>query len=314
MKSTGVIYHTDYLLHDTGAGHPENKERLISLMQHLEKRGLLSELELIQPIFNPSFEWVKRVHSPDYIELVEQACNKGNGMLDADTAVSKDSFNVALLAVEGVLKGVDEVMENNLKNVFCAVRPPGHHAEKEKAMGFCIFNNVAIAAVYLLEKHKLNRVLIVDWDAHHGNGTQKMFYSDPRVYYFSIHQFPYYPGTGKESEDGEDEGKGFTLNMPMAAGSSDLEYIEVFENILYPLALKFSPEFILISAGFDAHQDDPLTGLKVSTKGFKKMTQVIKKLADNCCQGRIVSVLEGGYNPKALCDSVETHLKALIQD
>ncbi|MCJ7508342.1 MAG: histone deacetylase [candidate division Zixibacteria bacterium] len=314
MMSTGLVYHPDYLLHDTGAGHPESKERLTSLMQHLEKTGLLSQLKLIQPNSNSSLEWVKKVHSPDYVDLVKQTCEKGNGMLDPDTVVSKDSFNVALLAVEGVLNGVEEVMGSNLKNVFCAIRPPGHHAEKERGMGFCIFNNVAIAAQYLLEKHKLNRILIVDWDAHHGNGTQNIFYSDPRVYYFSIHQFPYYPGTGKESEEGENKGKGFTFNMPMAAGSGDLEYIEVFENILSPLALKFSPEFILISAGFDAHQDDPLTGLKVSTKGFKKMTQVTKKLADSCCQGRIVSVLEGGYHLKSLCDSVETHLRVLMQD
>ena len=309
MKLTGLVYHPDYLLHDTGPGHPENKERLISLMQHLEGKELLSKLKLIQPNPSYSLEWVSKIHTPDYIQMVKQICQKGNGMLDVDTAVSSDSFNVALLAVEGVLNGIDEVMADNLGNVFCAVRPPGHHAEKGKAMGFCIFNNMAVAATYLLEKYKLKRVLIVDWDAHHGNGTQSIFYDNPRVYYFSLHQFPYYPGTGKENEEGEGKGKGFTFNLPMAPGSGDLEYIEALENIFYPTASKFSPEFVLISAGFDAHQDDALSDLKVTTEGFKKMTQVVQKLAHECCQGKIVSILEGGYNLKALSNSVEAHLE-----
>ncbi len=314
MKPTGLIYHPDYLLHDTGTGHPENKNRLVSLMQYLEKTGLLSDLKLIQPNSNPPLQWISKVHSPDYVEMVRQTCLKGNGMLDVDTVVSFDSFKVALLAVEGVLEGVDEVMKGNLSNSFCAIRPPGHHAEKERGKGFCVFNNVAIAAAYLLEKYGLKKILIVDWDAHHGNGTQKIFYDNPRVYYFSTHQFPFYPGTGYENEEGEGEGKGFTFNMPMVAGSGDLEYIEVFENILYPMGLKFSPEFILISAGFDAHQDDPLAGLKVTTQGFRKMTGVVKRLAHECCQGRIVSVLEGGYDPGALSSSVEAHLRILTKD
>lgn len=280
-------------------------------MQHLEGKELLSKLKLIQP--NPSYplEWVSKIHTPDYIQMVKQICQKGNGMLDVDTAVSSDSFNVALLAVEGVLNGIDEVMADNLGNVFCAVRPPGHHAEKGKAMGFCIFNNIAVAATYLLEKYKLKKVLIVDWDAHHGNGTQSIFYDDPRVYYFSLHQFPYYPGTGKENEEGEGKGKGFTFNLPMAPGSGDLEYIEAFENIFYPTASKFSPEFVLISAGFDAHQDDALSDLKVTTEGFGKMTQVVQKLAHECCQGKIASILEGGYNLKTLSSSIEAHLEVL---
>ena len=311
MKPTGLVYHPDYLLHDTGAGHPENKERLIFLMDYLEKKGILSKFKMIQPILNHSLEWIGKVHTKDYIETVKETCEKGNGALDMDTIVSADSFKVALLAVEGTLKGVDEVMEGNLKNAFCAIRPPGHHAEKEKGMGFCIFNNVAVAAVYLLEKYGLKKVLIVDWDAHHGNGTQKTFYQDPKVCYFSLHQFPLYPGTGSEGEEGEGKGKGFTLNMPMAPGSGDLEYIETFQNIFYPMALKFSPEFVLVSAGFDSHQDDPLSDLKVTTEGFNKITQVVKDLADKCCQGKIVSVLEGGYNLKALSSSVEAHLEAL---
>jgi len=311
MKPTGLVYHPDYLLHDTGTGHPESKQRLIFLMEYLEKKELLPKLKLIQPSLDHPLEWIGKVHAADYIQMVKETCEKGNGMLDMDTTVSPDSFKVALLAVEGVLRAVDEVMAGNSKNIFCAVRPPGHHAEKESGRGFCIFNNVAIASVYLLEKYGLNRVMIVDWDAHHGNGTQKTFYQDPRVYYFSLHQFPLYPGTGSENEEGEGKGKGFTFNTPMAPGSGDLEYIEVFQNMFSPMAFKFSPEFVLISAGFDAHQDDPLSDLKVTTEGFGKITQVVRDLANECCQGKIVSVLEGGYNLKALSSSVEAHLEAL---
>jgi acetoin utilization deacetylase AcuC-like enzyme len=211
------------------------------------------------------------------------------------------------------LAALDEVLGKRVNNAFCAVRPPGHHAETERAMGFCIFNNVAIGARYAQMNHKLKKILIVDWDAHHGNGTQHIFYEDPTVFYFSVHQFPHYPGTGSDEEEGEGEGKGFTLNMPMCAGSGDLEYIEVFENILYPEAIKFSPDLILISAGFDGHKDDPLSNLNLSAGGFKRFTQVVLKVAEECCEGRVVSVLEGGYNLKAFSESISSHLSALIE-
>jgi acetoin utilization deacetylase AcuC-like enzyme len=233
-------------------------------------------------------------------------------MLDADTIISRDSYNVALLAVGGVLAGVDAVISNKVENAFCAVRPPGHHAEYERAMGFCIFNNTAVAARYIQRKHNLKKVLIVDWDAHHGNGTQNAFYQDPTVYYFSVHQFPHYPGTGKEDETGEKEGTGFTLNMPMAAGSGDLEYREAFEDILYPAAKQFLPDFILISAGFDGHKDDPLSNLNLTAEGYQSLTQIIVDLAKECCQGKLASILEGGYNLKAFSESVEAHLTALM--
>jgi len=280
-------------------------------MEYLKETKIWKDLEFIKP-YNPSLKWIKLVHSQEYIKSIEEACKNGVEMLDADTTISRDSYDVALLAAGGVLAGVDAVIQERVKNVFCVVRPPGHHAEHERAMGFCIFNNIAVAARYIQKKHALEKVLIVDWDAHHGNGTQNAFYYDPSVYYFSVHQFPHYPGTGKEDETGEREGTGFTLNMPMAAGSGDVEYLEAFENILYPAAQKFSPDFILISAGFDGHKDDPLSNLNLTAAGYEKLTQTISDLAEECCRGRMVSILEGGYNLKALSESVEAHLFALM--
>jgi acetoin utilization deacetylase AcuC-like enzyme len=311
MSDTGLVYHPDYLKHDTGKLHPENASRLSFLMDHLEKKKMLSEVKKIEPI-NPPLEWVRKIHPAEYIQLIEEFSKHAPAYLDADTVISSETYRVALLAVGGVLAGVDEVMQGKVKNVFCAIRPPGHHAEPNRGMGFCIFNNVALGARYVQEKYGLKKVLIVDWDAHHGNGTQKAFYSDPTVYYFSIHQFPFYPGTGEEREKGEGEGLGYTLNIPMFAGSGDLEYIEVFETIFYPAALRFAPEFVFISAGFDGHMDDPLTNLQLSPNGFSKITQVVKELAEKTCEGRIVSVLEGGYNLKALACSVEAHLEVLM--
>jgi acetoin utilization deacetylase AcuC-like enzyme len=310
-EKTGFIYHPDYLKHDTGNAHPEGSRRLVHLLEHLESTDTMSELELIEP-HNPSAKWIKLIHSPEYIKSIEEACKNGIEMLDADTTISQDSYDVALLAIGGVLAGVDAVVQKKVRNAFCAIRPPGHHAERERAMGFCIFNNIAVASRYIQKKHELNKVLIVDWDAHHGNGTQNAFYQDSTVYYFSIHQFPHYPGTGKEDETGDGEGTGFTLNMPMAAGSGDVEYLEAFQNILYPAAQQFSPDFILISAGFDGHKDDPLSNLNLSTEGYEKLTRTVLNLAEECCEGRLISILEGGYNLKAFCESVDAHLCALM--
>ena len=311
MSITGLVYHPDYLKHETGIGHPENPSRLSFLMDHLEKKKYLPEMERMDP-HNPSLEWVEKIHPREYIQMIEEFSRHAPSHLDADTVITSETYRVALLAAGGVLAGVDGVLEGKVKNAFCAVRPPGHHAEPNRGMGFCVFNNVAVGARYVQERYGLKKVLIVDWDAHHGNGTQKAFYSDPSVYYFSIHQYPFYPGTGRESEKGQGEGVGYTLNIPMFAGSGDLEYIEVFESILYPAALKFVPDFIFISAGFDGHKDDPLTNLNLTEKGFKRMTQVVKRLAEETCQGKIVSVLEGGYNLKALASSVEAHLRVLM--
>jgi acetoin utilization deacetylase AcuC-like enzyme len=308
---TGLVYHSDYLKHDPGHNHPESSERLSFLIDYLEKKELLSKLKNIEPYF-ASVEWLETVHDPSYIKMVEKICKNGGGMLDPDTHVGPESYKIALLAVGGVMAAVDEVMSQKIKNAFCAIRPPGHHAEKDRAMGFCIFNNVAIGARYVQKEFGLKKVFIVDWDVHHGNGTQHIFWTDPSVFYFSIHQFPHYPGTGSENEAGEGEGEGFTFNMPMCAGSGELEYIEAFENILYPVAVKFSPDFIFISAGFDAHEKDPLAEINLSETGYKKMTEVITKLASECCEGRLVSVLEGGYDLTSLSASVEKHIRALM--
>ncbi len=308
---TGLVFHPDYLKHDSGQNHPESGERLSYLMGYLEKKGFLPKLKNVEP-YPASLEWVEAVHDPSYIKLVERICKNGGGMLDPDTQVGAESYKIALLAVGGVMAAVDEVMNKNIRNAFCAIRPPGHHAEKDRGMGFCIFNNVAVGARYALKKFGLKKVFIVDWDVHHGNGTQNIFWTDPSVFYFSIHQFPHYPGTGSDNEIGEGEGEGFTFNLPMCAGSGELEYIEAFENILYPMAFKFSPEFIFISAGFDAHEDDPLAEINLSEEAYQRMTEVITRLASECCEGRLVSVLEGGYNLNSLSASVDKHLRALM--
>jgi len=312
MKKTGFVYHPDYLRHETGQGHPENAQRLFALLDYLKRDSLWNHMKLIKP-FNPPVKWIERIHPRDYISSIEKACKEGFGMLDADTIVSPDSYRVAVLAVGGVLAALDDVAAKKVRNAFCAIRPPGHHAEIQRAMGFCIFNNVAIGVKYAQKKHKQKKVLIVDWDAHHGNGTQSIFYEDPTVFYFSVHQFPHYPGTGTDSEEGEGEGKGFTLNMPMCAGSGDLEYIEVFESIFYPAAKKFCPDLILISAGFDAHKDDPLSNLNLTSSGFRRLTEVVLEVAEECCDGKVVSVLEGGYNIKAFPESVTSHLSAFVE-
>jgi acetoin utilization deacetylase AcuC-like enzyme len=311
MHKTGLVYHPDYLKHITGKEHPENPQRLKAIISGLEKSGLASRLQKIEAKHS-TLEWMEKVHSKSYIQQIQMAGQKGAVLLDSDTMVGPESFNVAVLAVSGVLAGCDAVMSGKVRNTFCAIRPPGHHAEKERAMGFCLFNNVAVAARYLQEAHKLRKILIVDWDVHHGNGTQHIFYEDDSVYYFSIHQFPHYPGTGREEEEGEGKGHGYTLNVPMCAGSGDLEYLEVFDMIFYPEAVRFKPDFILISAGFDGHKDDPLSDLRMTEKGYQRMTEIVMDLAQVCCEGRVVSVLEGGYNLPSLSSSVKTHVQTLL--
>lgn len=310
-RPTGFVYHPDYLKHNLGPNHPESKERLSKLVEYLKKNGLLSELKRVDP-YIPSLNWLEKVHSPEYIKMVEEVCRGGGAMLDPDTPVSLESYHIALLAVGGVMAAVDAVMDKKVKNAFCAVRPPGHHAERDKAMGFCIFNNVAVACKYVQNKYRVKKVIIFDWDVHHGNGTQHSFWSDPSVFYISVHQFPFYPGTGSENEVGEGEGNGFTFNLPMFAGSGDVEYIEAFESILYPLASKFDPDFVFISAGFDGHKDDPLAQINLTEEGYKRMTEVVTRLAAECCDNRLVSALEGGYNSQSLAFSVKEHLLALM--
>jgi acetoin utilization deacetylase AcuC-like enzyme len=226
--------------------------------------------------------------------------------------MSSETYEVALAAAGGVLAAVDAVMDGKVENAFCAVRPPGHHALKDKAMGFCFFNNVAIAARYVQKKHKLSKVLIVDWDVHHGNGTQAAFYDDPTVLYFSVHQHPFYPGSGTESEKGTGEGLNYTINVPLPSGSGDAEYRKAFEEKLLPAALAFKPDFVLVSAGFDAAEGDRLGGMKVTPEGYAELTHVVREIARKSCHGRVVSLLEGGYDLDALAASVEAHIRVLM--
>jgi acetoin utilization deacetylase AcuC-like enzyme/formylglycine-generating enzyme required for sulfatase activity len=310
---TGLVSGEIYLAHKTPRGHPERPERLTAITNRLKAGGLLAELVPIAPA-PAAAEWIAAVHSPEYVERLKSRCAAGAGYLDSrDTPLSAESYNVALHAAGGVLAAVDAVVEGKVRNAFCAIRPPGHHASRERAMGFCLLNNVAIAARYVQRKHKLPKVLIVDWDVHHGNGTQATFYDDPTVVYFSIHQHPFYPRTGTAAETGAGKAAGHTINVPLPAGSGDREYQQAFREKLLPAAVAFQPDFVLISAGFDAHQDDPLGGMKLTAGQYAAQTRVVKQIAERCCRGRLVSVLEGGYGLEGLAASVEAHVRALME-
>ena len=310
---TGFMYNDIYVQHQTTPGHPERPARVVEIVENLIAQEFYSDLVYIEPT-PATLEWIKTVHADEYIERVEASCQDGTVYLDSpDVPISRRSYEVALMAAGGVLNAVDAVMEKTVANSFCAVRPPGHHALENRAMGFCIFNNVAIAAHYIQKKHGLTNILIVDWDVHHGNGTQAEFYDDPNVLYFSVHQYPFYPGSGSEAEKGEGEGLNYTINVPLPAGSDDSDYIKAFEEKLRPAALAFSPDFVLISAGFDAHKDDLLGQMAVTADGFAQLTKIVAEIAERCCEGRIVSVLEGGYHLEGLAESVESHIRALMR-
>jgi len=313
-KKTGFVYDPIYLEHKTTPGHPENPERLVHILNKLKAEGLYSQLVELKP--RPAdLNWIETVHSREYIERARKFCEGGAGYLDSlDVPISRRSYEAALMAAGGMLTAIDAVMEQDVTNAFCAVRPPGHHALEDKAMGFCIFNNIAIGARYIQKKHQLSKILIVDWDVHHGNGTQAEFYDDPNVLYFSVHQYPFYPGTGSQAERGSGSGLNSIINVPLPAGSGDDDYVGAFEKTLAPAAFAFSPDFVLISAGFDAHKDDLLGAMRVTQQGFAKLTQIVKGIAEKCCSGRIVSTLEGGYGLEGLAASVEAHIRVLMRD
>ena len=309
MKA-GLVYDPIYLEHDTGE-HVENSRRLATAMSYLEETGTKEKLTILSP--RPaSMEELKMVHTPEYISYVKGEAEKGGNWLDPDTVVCPRSYEVALYAAGGLLVAIKAVVREEVDNAFALVRPPGHHAIHDRAMGFCIFNNVAIAAKFALSNFNLSRILIVDFDVHHGNGTQDAFYADPKVLYFSTHQYPFYPGTGRMEETGTGEGKGTTVNFPMVAGWGDEEYLRAFQEILVPVAHRFQPELILVSAGFDPHWADHLAMMRVSIRGFAQMAMILKKLAAELCKGRLVFTLEGGYNLHVVAASIKAIFDVLL--
>jgi acetoin utilization deacetylase AcuC-like enzyme len=312
MARTGLVYHPAFLDHDMGLGHPESPQRLKAIMNRLESTGMLDRLVRIEPV-PAQDEWLLQIHTAAYLQgLKAHAPADGHVSLDPDTSMSPGTLTAAYLAAGGALAGIDAVMTGRAAHVFCAVRPPGHHAERDRAMGFCFFNNVAVATRYAQRRHGARRVLIVDWDVHHGNGTQHSFEADPSILFFSTHQFPHYPGTGRAAERGKGKAEGLTINVPFSAGKGDEEYREVFERVLVPAADSFKPDFVIVSAGFDAHRDDPLASMGLTERGYADLTRIVVNIALRHCRGRVLSCLEGGYHLPALAASVESHLSALL--
>jgi acetoin utilization deacetylase AcuC-like enzyme len=307
---TAVIYNPLYLKHETGA-HPERPERASAIAREIERRHALQEhLRWLEPKA-ATIENILRCHIEAHYETVLRACENNLESLDVDTTICRDSFEVSRFAAGGVLTAVDAVAGGEAENAFVIVRPPGHHATPDRAMGFCLFNNVAVGARYAQEKYNLERILIIDWDVHHGNGTQDIFYEDSSVFYFSLHQFPHYPGTGRSIETGEGTGRGYTLNVPLGAGTSARDYRTAFEEGMKQILNKLHPDLIFISAGFDSHREDPLGGLMLETPDFVWLTDRIKQIAAQYSRGRVVSVLEGGYNLRLLGSIAAAHVEAL---
>jgi acetoin utilization deacetylase AcuC-like enzyme len=310
--ATALIHHPIYEKHDTGYGHPETPERYRVVIDAIEKDEVLrGNLVAITPE-KAQQGIVQAAHAKEHFRRVENAFAEGYDRLDADTVISMKSFDASLFAAGGAVTAVDAVMQGEARNAFVAVRPPGHHATAERAMGFCLFNNVAIAARYAQNKYKeIERVAIIDWDVHHGNGTQGIFYSDPSVFFFSMHQYPWYPGTGSRGETGQGRGLGMTLNVPLRANTPASEQVRVFEAATEDIAANMKPDIIFISAGFDAHLTDPLGQLQLEDADFISMTETVMQWADEVCEGRVVSCLEGGYNLATLGQTVRAHVSKL---
>lgn len=309
--STAYVYDPIYLEHNLSR-HPENRERLVRIMGLLEEKGLLERLKPIEasPVYREALE---RVHTSDYIERVRHMAEGGGGHLDLDTYTNASSYEAALKAAGGLVNLVKAVLAGEVDNGFALVRPPGHHALASRGMGFCIFNNVAVAACHALEEG-LERILIADFDVHHGNGTQSAFYDDPRVLYFSTHQYPYYPGTGNWRDIGKGEGEGYNVNVPLGGGVGDEGYGLIFDELLYPMAERYRPQLVLVSAGYDAHWADPLAAMRLSIAGYTSLARTLKAMAEDFCERKIVFTLEGGYHLEVLAYSVLNTFKVLLGD
>ena len=303
---TGIITTESYLNHDTGQGHPERADRVSVVIENLKKN---KKLIWKKPLKFDS-KYLKITHKPNYIDEVENSFpKKGLHFLDGDTIVSPGSRQASSDAVASIITAIDSVLSKEFKNVFCPVRPPGHHAEKDKAMGFCIYNNVAVGAHYLIEKYKLNKIAIIDFDVHHGNGTQNIFYDNKKVLYLSTHQYPFYPGTGASHEKGKYNN---IFNVPLPSGTNSSEYFDAYNHLLKKIE-EFKPKFVLFSAGFDAHTNDPLANFNLKSKDFYEITKRTLKTVNKFCNGNVVSILEGGYDLEALAESANEHINALLQ-
>jgi len=312
MAKTAVIVDQEYLKHWAGEGHPERPERvkvLIDLAAELDR----GKFQLLPPKPAKRVD-IEAVHGKEYVQLIESTASRDAYALDGDTITCRDSFSVGVLAAGGFLGLIDAIAAGEVANGFALVRPPGHHALRTRAMGFCLFNTMAIAAEYVKRTHGAKKVLIMDWDVHHGNGTQDFFYADPSVLFISTHQYPFYPGTGALNEVGAGAGEGFTLNIPLPAGCADAEYLQVFREIIVPAVKRFRPEWILVSAGFDPHRRDPLGGMALTEPGFAAMARYLLMLAEGFAGARIAFLLEGGYDLAALKNSVAAVLDVMQQD
>ena len=310
----GIVYDPIFKKHRTGSGHPENPERASFIYQSLKERNILSATEQI-PVKKCKLEDLCLVHNRNYLQLAKEEIERGEKSLSTgDTATCKDTWEISTLVTGGVINAVEKVIYGKINNAFCITRPPGHHANANKGMGFCLFNHIAIAAKYAQKKLGVKKILIVDWDVHHGNGTQDIFYEDDSVFFFSTHQSPWYPGTGERVETGKGKGLGYTMNYPFAAGSGKEEILQyAFESELPRQMKKFKPELILISAGFDSRIDDPLGQFRLTDQDFYDLTKLILDLADEYANGNVVSILEGGYNLNGLAKASAAHVQALLK-
>ena len=312
MAKVGIVKDAAFLSHFSNYPHPESPERLLAINQMLDEEKLLEKLTLLPKRIATARE-IELIHTPEYLKTIEETSLRDFTSLDNDTYASKKTFEAALLAAGGTIECVEEVSSGKIDSAFAFVRPPGHHAESNKAMGFCIFNNIAIAAKYALTNLSLSKVAIVDFDIHHGNGTQNAFWETDEVLYISVHQFPHFPGTGNLTEIGQGKGEGFTVNIPIPSGCGDIEYLRVFNEIIAPVLKQYKPSILLVSAGFDIYDGDPLGGIRVTRECFSKIGEILKRTAHEICHGKIVYVLEGGYSPIGLREGSYRILKTLLE-
>jgi len=314
MKRTGYLYDESFLLHETSSWHPEVPERLKAIHEGIQQDGLLSCLVPIKAC-RADMRWIETVHEKNYVDRFNDACVSGVRVFDCpDNQMCDMTFEISLLAVGGILRAAEMIMKGEIDNAFCAVRPPGHHAERSNAMGFCYFNNVAVAARYFQIQWGIERVAIIDFDVHHGNGTQHIFEEDPTVFYYSIHQHPSfaYPGTGRDFDQGIGKGRGFTKNSPVLPGQGDDTYQLSIRRDMMPSIDAFAPEIVIVSAGFDAHMDDDMSDIRLSTEGFSWIMHQVMSLAEKHANGRVLSVLEGGYALHRLGELARNHVSILL--